>query len=78
MLVIRFAGKVCTGVAVAAAIGIAAAPAEAAAGLPLEPPAAEAAHAAPIFAPETGSADIYNSIMCRLHTISASVPCMYT
>ncbi|MEV0249189.1 hypothetical protein AB0H76_21495 [Nocardia sp. NPDC050712] len=57
----------------AAALGLAAAPASAQ-GLPLEP----AAEAEEIFVPETGSAGIYNNGMCFLHTISASVPCMYT
>ncbi|MEV6277606.1 hypothetical protein [Nocardia sp. NPDC051832] len=56
----------------AAALGLAAGPA-AAQGLPLEQAPAEE-----VFAPETGSAGIYNNAMCMLHTISASVPCMYT
>ncbi|MEU8896642.1 hypothetical protein [Nocardia sp. NPDC048505] len=55
-----------------AALGLAAAPASAQ-GLPLEPAPAEE-----VFAPETGSAGIYNNAMCLLHTMSASVPCMYT
>ncbi|WP_433730910.1 hypothetical protein ACQP0C_04755 [Nocardia sp. CA-129566] len=76
MLVIRFAGKVCAAVAVAAAIG--AAPAWAAPGLPLEPAETEVAQPAPIFVPDSGSAGVYNNFMCQLHTISASVPCMYT
>lgn len=78
---IRFAGKVCAAVAVAAAIG--AGPAMAAPGLPLEPAtqtevAQPAAQPAPIFVPDSGSAGVYNNLMCQLHTISASVPCMYT
>ncbi|WP_194816126.1 hypothetical protein [Nocardia sp. XZ_19_385] len=56
-----------------AALGLAAAPASAQ-GLPLE----QAPEAEQVFAPETGSAGIYNNAMCMLHTISASVPCMYT
>ncbi|WP_327094044.1 hypothetical protein OIE68_28050 [Nocardia vinacea] len=81
MLVIRFAGKVCAAVVVAAAIG--AAPAWAAPGLLLEPAAqtdtqTEVAQPAPIFVPDSGSAGVYNNFMCQLHTISASVPCMYT
>ncbi|MFE7800622.1 hypothetical protein [Nocardia sp. NPDC057440] len=74
---IGFAGKLGAGVAIAAAIGIGAAPAGATT-LPLEPTAVETAEVEPVFAPETGSAGIYNGIMCQLHTISASVPCMYT
>ncbi|MFD0365116.1 hypothetical protein ACFQZZ_27095 [Nocardia sp. GCM10030253] len=75
---IGFAGKLCAGVAVAAAIGFGAAPAGATTGVPLEPAVVETAKVAPVFAPETGSAGIYNMVMCQLHTISASVPCMYT
>ncbi|MFF0545667.1 hypothetical protein ACWEVD_24920 [Nocardia thailandica] len=56
-----------------AAFGLAAAPAQAA-GLPLEP----AGEQVVAIAPETGSGAIYNGIMCQLHTLSASVPCMYT
>lgn len=73
---IRFAGKVCAAVAVAAAIG--AAPAWAAPGLPLAPAETEVAQPAPIFVPDSGSAGVYNNFMCQLHTISASAPCMYT
>jgi hypothetical protein len=81
MLVIRFAGKVCAVVAVAAAIGIGAAPAGAAPGLPLEPAAAQPepiVQPRSIFVPDSGSAAVYNNGMCMVHTISASVPCMYT
>ncbi|MET7773837.1 hypothetical protein [Nocardia sp. NPDC005366] len=57
-----------------AAVGLAAGPAAAAqSGLPLESPAAEQ-----ILLPESGSAGIYNNLMCQLHTISASAPCMYS
>ncbi|MEV6428574.1 hypothetical protein [Nocardia sp. NPDC051463] len=73
---IGFVGKLGAGMAIAAAVGVGAAPAGATT-LPLEP-AAETAMVVPVFAPETGSAGIYNEIMCRLHTLSASVPCMYT
>ncbi|MFQ6398460.1 hypothetical protein ACLMAJ_34100 [Nocardia sp. KC 131] len=75
---IGFAGKLSAGVAVAAAIGIGAAPAGAAPGVELEPAAVETAKVEPVFAPQTGSSAVYNGIMCQLHTISASVPCMYT
>ncbi|NEW39480.1 hypothetical protein GV794_25020 [Nocardia cyriacigeorgica] len=69
----RLVMRICAAAAAVAAIGCAAAPAGAAPGLPLEP-----APPAAVFAPETGSAGAYNQIMCMLHTISASVPCMYT
>ncbi|WP_227997235.1 hypothetical protein [Nocardia australiensis] len=78
---IALAGKLCAGVAVAAAIGLAAAPAGATTSLPLEPATTDTAqnpHAAPVFVPQTGSAGIYNSFTCTLHTMSASVPCIYT
>ncbi|MEV6323229.1 hypothetical protein AB0M45_18820 [Nocardia sp. NPDC051787] len=67
----RFAVKICAAFAVAAALGIGAAPASANSGLPLE-------DATPIFVPDSGSAGPYNSFMCVLHTMSAQVPCMYT
>jgi hypothetical protein len=78
MLVIRFAGKVCAAVAVAAAIG--AGPAGAVTGVPLEPATAQptAGPAAPIFVPDSGSAGVYNNFMCQLHAIVPSAPCMYT
>ncbi|MBF6085517.1 hypothetical protein IU438_03020 [Nocardia cyriacigeorgica] len=69
----RLVTRTCAAAAVVAAIGFAAAPAGAAPGLPLE-----SASPAAVFAPETGSAGVYNHLMCYLHTISASVPCMYT
>ncbi|WP_454198570.1 hypothetical protein [Nocardia sp. Marseille-Q1738] len=68
----RFAVKICAAFAVAAALGIGAAPAGANSGLPLEDATA------PIFVPDSGSAGPYNSFMCVLHTMSAQVPCMYT
>ncbi|MEU4340353.1 hypothetical protein AB0H00_03620 [Nocardia sp. NPDC023852] len=71
----RFAVKICAAFAVAATLGIGAAPAGASPGLPLEDATAVDA---PIFVPESGSAGPYNSFMCFLHTISAQAPCMYT
>ncbi|MFD3703645.1 hypothetical protein ACFWUP_10885 [Nocardia sp. NPDC058658] len=71
----RLTAGICTAAALAT-ITLAAAPAQAAPGLPLTPMIAE--QAAEGFAPETGSSAIYNGIMCHLHTISAEVPCMYT
>lgn len=72
----RLTAGICTVAAAVATIALAAAPAQAATGLPLTPMIAEPA--ADGFAPETGSSGIYNGIMCQLHTISAEVPCMYT
>ncbi|WP_278261537.1 hypothetical protein [Nocardia sp. AG03] len=66
----KLTAGICTAAA-ALALGFAAAPAQAATGLPLTP-------AADGFAPETGSSGIYNGIMCQLHTLSAEIPCMYT
>ncbi|MFB7876489.1 hypothetical protein ACFC06_14650 [Nocardia sp. NPDC056064] len=68
----KLAAGICTA---AAALALAAAPAQAAPGLPLTPSAEPAADG---FAPETGSGGIYNGIMCQLHTLSAEIPCMYT
>ncbi|MGY0501819.1 hypothetical protein ACWZHB_25315 [Nocardia sp. FBN12] len=73
----RLTAGICTVAAAVATIALAAAPAQAAAGLPLTPMVAEPA-AGGGFAPETGSSAIYNGLMCQLHTISAEVPCMYT
>ncbi|MFG1790022.1 hypothetical protein [Nocardia sp. NPDC049149] len=71
----RFAVKVCAALAIAAAIGIGAAPAGANPGLALEP---AGPIDAPVLVPDSGSAGPYNTFMCYLHTISASVPCMYS
>ncbi|WP_330233221.1 hypothetical protein OHA40_12565 [Nocardia sp. NBC_00508] len=71
----RFAVKICAAFAVAAALGIGAAPVGANPGLPLDDATVVVA---PIFVPDSGSAGPYNSFMCVLHTMSAQVPCMYT
>lgn len=75
----RLIGRTCATVAVLAALGMAAAPAGAERGLPLEPAREPAAAVLPTgeFAPQSFSAGAYNTFMCYLHTISASVPCMY-
>ncbi|MBH0778343.1 hypothetical protein [Nocardia bovistercoris] len=36
------------------------------------------ASAEQVLLPESGSAGVYNNLMCWLHTISADVPCMWT
>jgi hypothetical protein len=71
----RFVVKICAGFAVAAALGIGAAPVGATPGLPLEDATAVDA---PLLVPDSGSAGAYNSFMCFLHTISAQAPCRYT
>ncbi|MEU7630597.1 hypothetical protein AB0B25_12955 [Nocardia sp. NPDC049190] len=71
----RFAVKISAAFAVAAALGIGAAPAGANPGLALEDPTSIDA---PILVPDSGSAGPYNAFMCHLHTISAQAPCMYT